>query len=100
MFRNGKPEEMGQLCFELMKMTTGSDYLSREHITIFTEKLVNLNEQYIQTFYAKTEFDPRLPIKKGIFKFELKILRGVCFGVQESKQLAVIHLGFQAHRGL
>ena len=27
--------------------------------------MVNLNEQQIQTFYSKTEFDPRLPIKKG-----------------------------------
>ena len=56
---------MGQICFELMKMTTGVEYLSREQITLFSEKLVNLNEQVIHTFYAKTEFDPRLPIKKG-----------------------------------
>lgn len=47
-------------------MTTGVEYLSREQITLFSEKLVNLNEQIIHTFYAKTEFDPRLPIKKGI----------------------------------
>jgi hypothetical protein len=48
-------------------MTTGVEYLSREQITLFSEKLVNLNEQIIHTFYAKTEFDPRLPIKKSKF---------------------------------
>ena len=64
-FKHGKVDELGQICFELMKMTTGTEYLSREHISLFTEKLIYLNEQVVHSFYAKTEFDPRLPIKKG-----------------------------------
>lgn len=51
-----------------MKITTGADYLSREHISLFTEKLVYLNEQVVLSFYSKTGFDPRLPIKKGIYE--------------------------------
>ena len=43
-FKHGRSEEMGQLCFELMKMTTGVEYLSREQITLYSERLVNLNE--------------------------------------------------------
>ena len=58
-----------------MKMSSGVEYLSREQITLFSDKLVNLNEQIIHTFYAKTEFDPRLPIKKGrLSDFCIKLL--------------------------
>jgi hypothetical protein len=64
-FKQGRTDELGQLCFELMKITSGAEYLSREHISLFTEKFVSLNEQVVLSFYAKTEFDPRLPIKKG-----------------------------------
>ncbi|CDW76980.1 ubiquitin carboxyl-terminal hydrolase 15 [Stylonychia lemnae] len=66
-FKYGRPEEMGQICFELMKINSPSDILAREHIVSFVEKLVDINEQQIQTFYAKTEFDPRLPIKREEF---------------------------------
>lgn len=74
MFKHGTAEEQGQICFELLKMTvpstTGlglaSDYIQREHVQNFIEKLLEMNEQAIHSFYAKTELDPRLPIKRGI----------------------------------
>ena len=42
-----------------------SDYISRDHVQTYTEKLIYQNEQLVHSFYAKTEFDPRLPIRKG-----------------------------------
>lgn len=56
---------MGQLCFELIKMQTQSEYLSREHFSDFIDRIVQMNEQQIQSFYARTEIDPRAPINKG-----------------------------------
>lgn len=45
----------------------GGDYISRDHVQTYTEKLINQNEQLVHSFYAKTEFDPRLPIRKDDF---------------------------------
>ena len=73
-FKHGLPEELAQVCFELMKMTSGnqlaaggsaSEYITRDHVQTFTEKLISQNEQLVHSFYAKTELDPRLPIRKG-----------------------------------
>jgi hypothetical protein len=73
-FKHGTSEELAQVCFELIKMTSGnnfnqsgepSEYISRDNIQSFIEKLNNQGEQLVHSFYAKTEFDPRLPIKRG-----------------------------------
>jgi hypothetical protein len=61
------------VCFELIKMTVpstaglslSSDYIQREHVQNYVEKMINQNEQMVHSFYAKTELDPRLPIKRG-----------------------------------
>ena len=42
-----------------------TEYISRDHVQGFIERLINYNEQMVHSFYAKTEYDPRLPIKKG-----------------------------------
>lgn len=63
---------MGQICFDLIKMgsftsSSTSEYISREYVQNYIEKFLSQNEQLVHSFYAKTEFDPRLPIKREDF---------------------------------
>jgi hypothetical protein len=44
-FKHGKAEEMGQVCYELMKMTTGSDFFARDQINLFAERIVNVKNE-------------------------------------------------------
>lgn len=71
-FKYGTIEEHAQLCFELLKMAGGSsisqEYIQREHVHNFIERMIQQNEQLVHSFYAKTEFDPRVPIRRGISK--------------------------------
>lgn len=73
-FKHGTTEEVAQLCFELIKMasftpgsTINTEYISRDHVQGYIERFINQNEQMVHSFYAKTEFDPRLPIKREDF---------------------------------
>ncbi len=43
------------------------EYISRDYVQTYIEKFINQNEQLVHSFYAKTEFDPRLPIRKEDF---------------------------------
>jgi hypothetical protein len=68
---------MAQVCFEMIKAGSGGggttpnaamfgqDYIQRDHVHGFVERVIHKNEQLVHSFYAKTEFDPRVPIRKG-----------------------------------
>jgi hypothetical protein len=66
-FLHGKTHETAQLYYEIIKMTTGGDYISKEHIAAFADRIMGISPEDVNAFYMKAKFEPRLPIKKGNF---------------------------------
>ncbi len=58
-----------------------NEYIHRDHVHAFTEKIVQQNEQIVHSFYAKSDLDPRLPIRKGIVPFSPLILLDDFMGI-------------------
>lgn len=64
--RHGNKNELACLYYEIMKLGSGSEYIAKENIQLFVERIVNMPGEQVNIFYQKTKFDNRLPIKKGI----------------------------------
>ena len=53
---------MARLSFELFKLTKDQDYLVRDDLVHFCKRIAQLDENFVNLYYKRTGFDPRIPI--------------------------------------
>jgi hypothetical protein len=90
-FKHQEPEEMGQVNFEMLKLSKDQETINRDDMVHFCKRIAQLNDNFINLFYQKTLLDPRIQITKDDF---MDVYERVAY-FQMFKQIPEIADGFK-----
>ena len=58
---------MALLSFEIMKLSKDQDTLTRDDLVHFCKRIAQLDDNFVNLFFKRTQMDPRIPITKTEF---------------------------------
>lgn len=66
-FKHQITYEMGQLVYEMMKLSKDQPAIGRDDLLHFCKRIAQLDENFVNLFFKRTKLDPRIPITKDEF---------------------------------
>lgn len=66
-FSQQKTHDFAQLCFEMLKLSKDQDQIERDDLVHFCKRIAQLDENFVNLYYKRTGFDPRIPIQREEF---------------------------------
>ena len=66
-FKFKENEEVAQVVYEIMKLSKDQPTINRDDLIHFCKRIAQLNENFVNLYYKRTQMDPRIPIQRHEF---------------------------------
>jgi hypothetical protein len=76
-FKNRRVEEIAQISFEMMKLSKEQETISRDDLVHFCKRIAQLDENFVNLYYKKTQLDPRIEITREDFVDVYPLIAGI-----------------------